>query len=248
MPKDYAKRTAKRNDWYNTRSRKQSHPGLWLLIGLLLGLVVAGAFYIMQQSNNPLQHAAHNLLHSAAKTSPVVQAKKENKSAVVKPVVKNEPPRFDFYTILPKEQVPTTKTQESNQTVAQLAKNQTENAKNNDTTSDNEEETFNHLTQAQKAKAQESVAADDEDNNEDVAVEEKRYILQLGAFSKYSEADELRAQLVLMGYETNIKTFENDGYTFSRVFLGPFNSYKAAQRMQHQLTNNQIKSELIKIS
>lgn len=245
MPKDYAKRTTKRNDWYDKRSRKQSHPGLWMLIGLLLGLVIAGAFYIMQQPNNPFQHTAHNLFHASTKASPVAQPKKEVKATTAKTVVKNEPPRFDFYTILPKEQVPTTKVQDASQTVAQLSKNQTNDA------NDNEEETFNHLTQVQTAKAkavEENAGADDDDNNDEMAADDKRYILQMGSFAKYSDADQLRAQLGLMGYETNIKTFDNDGMTISKVWLGPFKSFKAAQKIQHQLTSNQIKSELVKLS
>lgn len=74
------------------------------------------------------------------------------------------------------------------------------------------------------------------------------YILQIGAFPHYADADELRAQLVLQGHEANIKTIKSHGATWNRVWMGPYSTLSAAQKSQQQLQQNHIKSIVVRIS
>lgn len=252
MAKDYAKRTNRRQDWYSSKPKARSHSNVWvLLIGLVMGFMVAAVFYMLQQPNSMLHKASLAFLQKSAKSHEAEESKPAAKTTVMA-AKKAGAPHFDFYTILPKEQVPTTKEQDANQTVMAAIKRS--NDKNDDNSKaqngDAEEEIFANLTQeqvAKKAKSEEVAAADDNDEGQEKIA--PKYILQIGKFAKYADADELRAQLVMMGFvETNIKTIHRDGESISRVWLGPFSSMASAQKIQQQLAENQIKSMVMKDS
>jgi cell division protein FtsN len=68
------------------------------------------------------------------------------------------------------------------------------------------------------------------------------YILQLGEFKEYSAADELKAEIVLQGYEVNITPNKKNALTLYRVWLGPYQTREQAQQQQKNLLSNQIKS------
>jgi cell division protein FtsN len=74
----------------------------------------------------------------------------------------------------------------------------------------------------------------------------QQYILVLGTFKDYSGADGKRAQLALQGIEANIKEISKSGVKAYRVWVGPYSSLKAAQKQQHHLQSEQVKSVLIK--
>lgn len=71
------------------------------------------------------------------------------------------------------------------------------------------------------------------------------YIVQLGVFKNYNDADQLKAQLVLQGYEVVIKSFKKQN-TLYRVYMGPYPNLAAAKKQQHLLEQNQIKSKIAK--
>lgn len=251
MAKDYAKRTNRRQDWYSSKPKARSHSNVWvLLVGLVMGFMVAAFFYMLQQPNSMLHKASLAFLQKSAKSHDVEV--KAAKPTVMAKTTKADAPHFDFYTILPKEQVPTTKEQDANQTVMAAIKKST--GKDEEAAKapgiDAEEEIFANLTKEQTAKKikTEEVATADDNNDDSKEKIAPKYILQIGKFSKYSDADELRAQLVMMGYETNIKTTHHDGESISRVWLGPFTSMASAQKIQQQLAENQIKSMVMRDS
>ncbi|MGB9129245.1 MAG: SPOR domain-containing protein [Thiobacillus sp.] len=74
-----------------------------------------------------------------------------------------------------------------------------------------------------------------------------RYYLQAGAFQNPNDADNLKAQLALLGVEAVIQTSEvPDKGVFHRVRVGPFNAIDEVNRTRSLLTQNNIPATLVK--
>lgn len=76
------------------------------------------------------------------------------------------------------------------------------------------------------------------------------FILQMGAFSNLSEAQDLMNQLSKMGLKSvNIQTYHNAENSYRvRVVLGPYNTHEVAEKMQKELSQHNIESLLLKTS
>lgn len=74
-----------------------------------------------------------------------------------------------------------------------------------------------------------------------------RYYLQAGAFQNPNDADNLKAQLALLGIETVIQTGEVAGKgVFHRVRVGPFDGMDEVNRTRSLLAQNNIPATLVK--
>lgn len=62
-------------------------------------------------------------------------------------------------------------------------------------------------------------------------------IIQVGSFQKFSAADELRAQLTMLGLDAHIKSVKEHGVNWKKVWLGPFNATDLT-KIQKQLQEN----------
>src|SRR5690606_28563108 len=56
------------------------------------------------------------------------------------------------------------------------------------------------------------------------------YLLQAGSFSASADADRLKAQLALLGFESHVQRVTIDDDVFNRVRIGPIADLEAAQR------------------
>jgi cell division septation protein DedD len=132
--------------------------------------------------------------------------------------------RFDFYSILTEMEVPVNLDQPGNG--------------DKDTTSN---PSPNHHS--------ENTSSSSTSNTQAVAdLPPGSYIIQAGAFSKFAEADRLKAQLSLLGISAQIQTVKLDnGQTWHRVRIGPFASLKDIERIQGKLNDNDIKSLVVKL-
>jgi len=73
------------------------------------------------------------------------------------------------------------------------------------------------------------------------------YILQAGSFRKLVDADRLRAQLILMGYETKVEAVSSKGGDlWHRVQIGPFQSRSALAQARSRLINKGIDTLLLR--
>ena len=73
------------------------------------------------------------------------------------------------------------------------------------------------------------------------------YYLQAGAFHDADEADNLKAQLALLGVEAEIQTSEvADKGVYHRVRVGPFRALDEVNRTRSLLTQNNIPVTLVK--
>lgn len=79
------------------------------------------------------------------------------------------------------------------------------------------------------------------------------YLVQVGSFRSFQEADRLKASLILAGFEATIQTVSIDGKrTWHRVRLGPFTGVAAADRARkrvlEQLTDYALKPMVMKVN
>lgn len=74
-----------------------------------------------------------------------------------------------------------------------------------------------------------------------------RYYLQAGAFQNPADADNLKAQLALLGIEAVIQTSDvPDRGIFHRVRIGPFDAMSEVERTRGLLAQNNLPATLVK--
>ena len=78
-------------------------------------------------------------------------------------------------------------------------------------------------------------------------IEPGTYILQVGAFKSYEEADRLKASLALQGIPAHIESADIKGTTWHRVRVGPFTSTGELNDTNNRLKKNGINAMLLKL-
>ncbi len=72
--------------------------------------------------------------------------------------------------------------------------------------------------------------------------------LQAGAFQKAAEADNLKAKLTLLGFDTGVQEISvPDKGTMYRVRVGPFASLEEMNRVRGQMSQNGIQATVVKV-
>jgi cell division protein FtsN len=75
-----------------------------------------------------------------------------------------------------------------------------------------------------------------------------KYVLQVGSFRRYQEADKLKAELALAGFRANIqKVTINHDATWHRVRLGPYDNLDELNKVRAQLKQRGMKAILLKL-
>jgi len=74
------------------------------------------------------------------------------------------------------------------------------------------------------------------------------FLLQAGSFSAAADADRMKANLALLGFESHVQrvTLEGDD-VFNRVRIGPISDIEAAKRTQRQLRDAGIDTLLMQV-
>lgn len=265
MAKDYA------NDRY-PRGRASRKPErrfgsvTIFFIGIVFGLIVAGVLYF----HSPRDSQTRKFLSERPDNAQVVDQQIKLKGVPTekpKPVVQTQntkAPKFDFYTVLPndttkaaaKEQDDSVKkievkkpltmtTQGVSQTLAPPRPEPKPKAKKaviSDTDVDGEHDqakTTKKLASAAPAKAKAEVVKSNDANLP------KKYYLHIASFNDSEEADQLKAQLLLLGFDVSIQKNTKNFRNWYRVRLGPYKELFKAQQIQEQLKQSQIKSVLL---
>jgi cell division protein FtsN len=73
------------------------------------------------------------------------------------------------------------------------------------------------------------------------------FLLQAGSFSAPADADRLKAQLALLGFESHVQRVTLDDDVFNRVRIGPIADLDAAKRTQSRLRDAGIDSLLMRV-
>ena len=72
------------------------------------------------------------------------------------------------------------------------------------------------------------------------------YILQAGSFKNAADAEQMKAQLALMGSVATVQTVTVNGETWHRVRIGPFEGARKADEMRRMLSDNRIDTLVMK--
>ena len=176
MAKDYAKRQTRKPAKKRKSSKSKKSKFNWklcLLTLILLGLFVFVLTLLNQQKVK------------------IAKVTKKISLPVKKPAETSPQPQFDFYTILPKEQV--------------------------------------HVTDLATTK-----------NSKD------QYFLQIAAMANDADADHLKAELSLLGFDVYTKKIKKNNTVLTEINIGPYFSEQAAKADQKRLADNKIDSLLRK--
>lgn len=73
------------------------------------------------------------------------------------------------------------------------------------------------------------------------------YVLQVGSFRDYHEADRLKARLAFLGIEVRIEKVNLDSDIWHRVRIGPIQSEREMNKIRGQLREQQIEPILLKV-
>ena len=73
------------------------------------------------------------------------------------------------------------------------------------------------------------------------------YILQAGSFQSYADADRRKAQLALLGMESQIQKVTIDDRQWHRVRLGPYDKLNDVQRARRQLRKAEIDALVLRV-
>lgn len=76
--------------------------------------------------------------------------------------------------------------------------------------------------------------------------QDMQYILQVASVRNPKDADRLRAQLILLGYQVFITQSHAGKIAWHRVNIGPFKTLDEAEHRQDELRKNKINSLLLK--
>ena len=72
------------------------------------------------------------------------------------------------------------------------------------------------------------------------------YVLQAGSFRSSADADQMKAQLALLGAVANVQTVTVDGQTWHRVRVGPVRGTREVNALRNQLRDNGIETLVLK--
>jgi len=70
----------------------------------------------------------------------------------------------------------------------------------------------------------------------------RTYLLQVGSFREYPQAEGLKAHLALLGIASQVQRVSLEGVVWHRVQVGPFNDLAVVNQMQQRLATEQISS------
>lgn len=76
--------------------------------------------------------------------------------------------------------------------------------------------------------------------------ESYNYVLQAGAFKQEQDANQLRAEITLLGLDVSIEIRKTDSGVWHKVIVGPFTSRSKLQKARSILINNDIPTMVVK--
>ncbi|MDF3054403.1 MAG: uncharacterized protein K0Q74_310 [Gammaproteobacteria bacterium] len=211
----------------------------WLILGLLLGLGVAAAMnwesvrkYLITVMDIEVEKPQSTVASAVpSKSKPTEKPKKQNKS-----------PEFDFYDILANKKVDASKGPMPSEKRPSKSEQEAPAAS---VSAVGEVPARSPTMVAETAPSVPN--ADTAPNNTSKPIEPgQRYIVQIASFSTYQEADRLRAELTMNGFDVHIQSIQHDNKARYRVNMGPYASKELAVAKQADLRQHNVSSLLVK--
>jgi len=230
---------ARRNKSQARRNDRNGLPGwAWLVLGLLLGigLILAAPRLLQSDGGDGFFRPRPNPDAQPASTAgeddePIVPDSVPAPAPAAATAAKPKEPTYDFYTMLPGDEVAL-----SDAELAASAKAEAARA-------------------AQAAAAGDKPARDDEapdaaDEAERPAApaqaDEVRYILQAGAFAASGDAEAVKARIALLGLGARVESAQIDGKTVYRVRMGPYGSASELAEAKRKLAGGGLPAMAIR--
>lgn len=79
------------------------------------------------------------------------------------------------------------------------------------------------------------------------AATQERYLVQVGAFNDPDQANDMKARLALLGFNSKIRSQQTNQQMINRVLIGPFNDNDKAQDIVIQLKDQDINATIINL-
>lgn len=223
MAKDYAK--------YKPYQKSRSYRSrFWMTLSLALSLLVFGCILFFFKSH-PKQEAQQT-------------ADKLKQKLLEVPTPKPPEPEFDFYNILPKDNL--TLSTQSVDDVTLSSVRQSNVAEVTPTVSSHLKKPLDRLlstTPEQVAIAEAKKQLDQEMSQ----LSATTYILVLGNFQDVSQAEQCQAQALLRGFSVQSKVNNVNGVISYQIFMGPYSSLALASPDQKRLNEAGIQASLLKL-
>lgn len=90
-----------------------------------------------------------------------------------------------------------------------------------------------------------SDASQHEKSNKTKKIDNHTYMIQAASFAEQKDAERMKAQLILEGFNVSVNSFKKDHKMWYRVMIGPYDTTPEARQIQAQLKKHQIDSLLI---
>ncbi len=181
---------------------------VWLLAGFILGTVSTG-FICLKYGSAPAQS---NWIGTRPPIPPELNRGPEQVSPEPARI---RPPRFDFYNLLPDQEVLVP-----------------------------DEEIERQVRQSPPVKPQQQQQQQQQDTTPlpGATGSGKRYVVQVSSFRNRKDAQTLKAKLGLLGLRAKVNRAVIKGSTWYRVQLGPYGNAAAMQDVRKQLASSGYKS------
>lgn len=223
---------------YQAPAKKPVPGWVWMVCGLVIGGFIA---FLMQ-----LEPGRKDIQRETAESKKTASERPQPSTPTTTP--QPVKPKYDFYTLLPESQVevpagaipeeqkpsttpvPLTPEQEAERALALLEGREPPKITPPVAT-----------PEADKA-ATDKAAAPAEAAK---AVPSTQFFLQAGSFRNQSDADKLRAQIILLGQNVQIESGKVREETWHRVLVGPYGSREQLAAAQKQLAGNGFSNLLL---
>lgn len=74
------------------------------------------------------------------------------------------------------------------------------------------------------------------------------YLLQVGAFRSQEDADQMRARMAILGFESKVSEIEREGAMLYRVRIGPYAAVEELNKVKARVSENGIDSAVIRVN
>lgn len=202
------------------------------IIGLLIGLLILGLFFLLP----------HYKIRNKVQVGQQVDSRLKSKIEV--PMPKPPEPEFDFYNILPQDNLSLT----SPSIESKLSSENSGPASTEVPAASPPQKPVDSSISATPDQVALAIAEAKKQLAQEVnQLSHEVYILVLGNFSESYHAEQYQAQALLKGFPVRNKAHNVDGKTNYQLFMGPYASLALASQQQKRLNAAGIQAVLVQL-
>ena len=233
---------ARRSKSQARRNQGNGVPGwAWLVAGLLLGIVLilvaprflksdGGDGFFRPKPNPDAQPASR----ADGEADEAIVPEHSGGDAATAVVDKPKEPSYDFYTLLPGDEVAL-----SDAELAASAQAEAERARQAAATRDTTDDTADTATPSPPS-------TDAGTRPSTTATDDARYLLQAGAFAASGDAEAVKARIALLGLGARVESAQINGKTVYRVRMGPYGTASELSDAKRKLASGGLPAMAIR--